>query len=195
MSPRALAVRTIALALAALALAAPRPAAAGAFSDMRGQISVGYAKLFISDAPSGSISTSAGLNLPLAGDWRWGAGLGLHLLGSRTVERGSLLANVDYSLFEAGVYAHWSPSMLGPVGLISFGPEVMSARAELSTAGGGAAFSDLAVEKIAPGGMLSVTFISRHRAPVLLGLELGVHYAVLPDDDWTIASARVVLHY
>ena len=81
------------------------------------------------------------------------------------------------------------------MGRVSFGPAVMSARAELSTSGGGAGFSDLAVERSAAGAALEVTLISRSESPVRVGLEVGGRTAFLPGQDWTLASARLAFHY
>jgi hypothetical protein len=171
-----------------------RPAHA-ALEDVRGNLSIGYSKLFIADAPAGNLSGAGGLDYPVTGPLRVGLEVGLHLLGSRAVERGSLLANVDYSLFEVVAFAHWTPHGLGPIGRISVGPALMSARGELSTSGGGAAFSDLAVEEVAPGAALDVTVISRSASPVRVGLEVGGRYAFLDGDDWSIGSVRVTFHY
>jgi len=184
------------LAIAALITAALTPAArALTLKDVRGQASVGYAKLFATDAPGGSLSTAAGISIPVHGDWGAGLGIAFNLLGSRTVQRGSLIASVDYSEFEAGLFAHWVPQNLGPVGLISFGPEVVNARADLSTSGGGAGFRDLAVEEVAPGAALDVTLITRKVTPVRVGLELSGRYAWMTGEDWSLASARLVFHY
>jgi len=96
--------------------------ARAAIQDVTGHVSLGYAKLFgVEDAPGGSLSVTGGLDHPLWRDVRIGAGLGFHLLGGRTVTRGSLFANVDYSLFEAVLFAHWKPPGLGPIGRISPG--------------------------------------------------------------------------
>jgi hypothetical protein len=182
----------IALAVAGLALARPVNAA---LEDVRGNLSIGYSKLFIADAPGGNLSGAGGLDYPVIGPMRVGLEVGLHLLGSRAVERGSLLANVDYSLFEVVAFAHWIPHNLGPVGRISVGPALMSARGELSTSGGGAAFSDLAVEEVAPGAALDVTVISRSASPVRVGLEVGGRIAFLDGEDWSLGSVRVTFHY
>lgn len=182
----------IAGVLASVLAAAP---ARAAVEDVRGHVSLGYAKLFVADAPGGSLSITGGLDHPLWRDVRIGAGLGFHLLGSRTETRGSLFANVDYSVFEAVLFAHWAPPGLGPVGRISAGPALISARAELSTAGGGAAFSDLAVEEVAGGFALDATLIQKRPAPVRVGLELGTRVAFLSAETWTLGTARVTFHY
>jgi hypothetical protein len=184
-----------ALALAALALGAPDARAEGRLAKVRGHLSVGYSRLFIQDSPAGSFSIGAGLDYPLTGAWRVGVSLGNDLLGGRVVERGSLIANVDYSVFEMLALAHWEPPRLGPVGRISFGPGLFSARGELSTAAGGASFSDLAVQEVAPGLALSGTLIKRGDSPVRVGLEAGLTVAFLDGDTWTVASARLAFHY
>lgn len=163
--------------------------------DVRGSIGVGYAKLVISDAPGGSFSTTAHVSVPVRGAWSAGLGLGYHLLGSRTVPRGSLIASVDYSLFEAGAFAHWAPTRLGPVARVSTGLEFMSAHAELSTSGGGAGFRDLAVEKVAPGTSLDVTLMSHRPSPVRVGFQVGARVALLPGDNWTVLTSQLVFSY
>ena len=181
-----------------LVLASAPPTSADAASRLDavgGHISVGYAKLFIGHAPGGSISLSGGVELPVASGWRTGVDVGYHLLGSRTVERGSLSATVDYSVLELIAFAHWLPERFGPVGRVSFGPALFSAHAELSTSGGGAAFSDLAVGEVAPGAALEVTLISRRPAPVRIGFEFGAHLGFLADDAWSLGTARVTAHY
>lgn len=200
------AVRGVATA-AALCVALAAPAAAqAALADLGGHLSLGYAKVFIDErdpqtnrratqAPGGSFSVTSGLDHPLAGDFRIGADIGYHLLGSSNEARGSLFATVDYSVFEAALLAHWTPRGWGPVGRVSFGPVVVSARAELSTAGGGAAFSDLAVEEVAAGGALDVTFISTRPSPVRVGLQVGTRIASLSSQTWTLTTARLTFQY
>jgi hypothetical protein len=180
--------------LIALALL-PARVSAGVFSEMQGSAGLGYSKLFATDAPGGSISVSAGLDFPLAPDLRWGGAVAFHILGSRGVVQGSLAANVDYSAFEAALLAHYSPPWPGPIGRISAGPAVMSARAELSTSGGGAAFRRYAVEEIVPAAAFGVTLHRRSPAPVRVGLELSGRWGFLEDDDWWIASARLAFLY
>jgi hypothetical protein len=182
------------LCTAALLMVATGRSQGATIQDFRGHLSIGYAKLLADQAPGGSFSVAAGVDLPVAPALRIGPAVGLHLLGSRTVVRGSLVATVDYTTFEAVLFAHWVPPA-GPVGRVSVGPALISARAELSTSGGGAAFSDLAVEEYAPGVALDATVISRHASPVRVGLELGGRIGFLAGDDWKIASARLAFHY
>jgi hypothetical protein len=158
-------------------------------------MSLGYAQLMIADAPGGSISFTGGVDLPLRPTLRLGTDLGYDLLGSRSVERGSLSANVTYSAFEAVLFAHWIPARLGPLGRLSVGPMLLVAHADISAAAGGAGFSDLAVGETAPGAALDATFISRSASPVHLGLQLGARAAFLADETWTLLSARLAVHY
>jgi hypothetical protein len=184
-----------AVALAAVTLLAVAPASASRLDAVGGHLGVGYSKLFLSDAPGGSISLAGGVDLPVATDWRAGVELGYHLLGSRTVERGSLLATVDYSAFELALLAHFTPPSLGPIGRISFGPSLFSAKGELSTSGGGAAFSDLAVSETALGATFELALLSRKPAPVRMGFELGAHLGFVNGDQWKIGTARVTAYY
>ena len=197
LSHRPLAAFRLLLAPLALAILAG-PAVADSVSRLDavgGHLSVGYAKLFIGHAPGGSISLSGGLEIPVATGWRAGADVGYHLLGNRNVERGSLSATVDYSVLEFIAFAHWQPPHLGPIGRISFGPSLVSAHAELSSSGGGAGFSDLAVGEVAPGAALQVTVIRPGVSPVRLGFELGAHLGFLVDETWSLGTARVTVHY
>jgi hypothetical protein len=194
MNPRSASIH-LALLAALFLIACVSPARASGLRDVRGHLAVGYARLFIGHAPGGSFSVAGGVDHPITRDLRAGIGAGYHLLGSRTVERGSLVATVDYSLFEAVLFAHWSPPGLGPLGRISAGPALISARAELSTSGGGAAFSDLAVEDLAPGVAVDLTLMARSSAPVRVGLEIGGRLAFLDPEEWTMATARLAFHY
>jgi hypothetical protein len=159
-----------------------------------GHMSVGYAKLFATDAPGGSLSLAAGVDHPITSGIRGGVAIGFHLLGTRTVTRGSLFANVDYSVLEVAALAHWMPRR-GPVSRLSFGPALFSGHADLSTSGGGAAFSDLAVAETAAGAAVDATIMQRALAPVRVGLELGTRVGFLTEETWTVATARLVFHY
>ena len=185
----------LAVLAASIAGLLPAPASASFVSEANGYLAVGFAQLFVADAPGGSLSVTGGAAYPITRRLGVGAEIGYHLLGSRNVERGSLVAGVDYSVCEAVAFLHWIPERLGPVGIVSVGPGLMSARAELSTSGGGAGFSDLAVEKLAPAAALDVTLIQRSNAPVRVGIELGTRVGFLPSDTWTLATARVAFHY
>ena len=180
------------LVLGALSISSPTRAGV---ADARGSIGFGYSKLFTSGSPSGSLSTSAGLSYPVSASLSIGPSMAFHLLGSNTVERGSQLATVDYSVFEAGLFAHWKPSGWGPVARVSVGPELVSARAEISSTVGGASFSDLAVQEAAPGAGLGVMLMKTRESPVRVGLELSGLWAFLPNKTWFISSARLAFHY
>ena len=95
--------------IASLPVAAP---ARAALADWKGHLGLGYGKLFVAQAPSGGFSIGAGMDYPL-GKIRVGLDLGYHLLGTRSLTSGSLSANLDYSVFELGLLAHWSPAPAG----------------------------------------------------------------------------------
>ncbi len=190
------AARLAALALALLACVAHAPAAqASAFSEMKGHASIGFAKVFVDQAPGGSLSFAGGLDVPFAPSWRGGAEFGFSLLGTRNEIRGSLSATIDYSTFEALAYAHWIAHGLGPVERLSLGAGLMSARAEISSAGGGAAFLDLSREELVPAIALQTTLMPHSDAPVRAGLELGTRFGFLESETWTVFSARLAVHY
>lgn len=184
-----------ALTLAALLLPAASAAAPPPLARLQGHLSFGYTRLLARDAPAGSMAVDSGIDVPLDADWSAGVTLGYALLGSRTVGRGSLIANLDYSVFEAIAFAHLQPAGLGPVGRLSFGPGLFSARATLSTSGGGAMFSDLAREEVVPGFALDATLMKRKPSPVRVGLELGTRIAFLKEETWTLTGVRLAFHY
>lgn len=201
---------SIPMSIAALLIAlTPVAASASPFSDMRGHLGFGYTKLFADlgvrepgvlpeepiDTPGGSMAVAAGLDIPIASDLRAGIEAGVDLLGSTSVERGSLFGELDYSVFEVLGLVHWAPPWHGPLGRISLGPGLFKARADLSSAGP-AAFEDLPVLEWAPGLAASVTLISRKERKVNAGLELGTRWLALSEaEDWILASARLVIHY
>lgn len=188
------------LAFAGVLLAAglaglAREARALDLSEMEGHVSIGYAKLFADQAPGGSVSFAGGLDVPLAGDWRAGFGVGVSLLGTRNQIRGSLSATIDYSTFEALAYGHWRAPNLGPIERLSLGAGLMTARAEISSAGGGAAFLDLARDEIAPAIAIEATLMPRGPSPVRAGLELGTRIGFVEAGTWAVASARLAIYY
>lgn len=190
------ALRSAAIAaLVACALVAASPASAALIEPFRGHLGVGFAKLFASDAPGGSLSAEGGLDYPLTSRLRIGASLGYHLLGGRTEERGSLIASLDYSALTTAVQLHWTPEGLGPVARVSVGPALFNGHVELSTAGGGAMFSDLALSETALGLALDATVMKATESPVRVGFELGTRFGFFSDDTWTLATARLVFHY
>lgn len=173
--------------------AAPPPARPGRMSELEGHIGLGYARLFIAHPPGGSLAVSGGVDLPIAGPWRIGVDVGFDLLGSRTVERDSVFASLDYNAFEADLLVHWQGA--GPA-RVSLGPGLMAARADVSVAsGGGAAFSDLAVEKVVPEAAGEITLMPRRPMPVKLGVAAGVHVGFVPHDRWTIGDLKVTVRY
>jgi hypothetical protein len=180
--------------LALLAFAAPSHAGPK-LEALQGHLSAGFSKLFIRENPAGSISLGVGVDYPLSPDWRLGLDVNEHLLGGITSRSGSLYANVDYSVFETAVLLHWRTNRLGPIHRVSFGPAVMSARAEISSSAGGFAFDSLSVGEIAPGMAAQVTLISAKVRPVAVGFEVGAHTAFLKKDPWTLLSARLTFHY
>jgi hypothetical protein len=193
MTSRPLAVlRT--LGLIGLITIVPVRAGASPFSEMGGHLGFGYAKLFATDAPGGSMAAAAGLDLPVTTDLRAGLEAGIDLLGSSAFERGSLLGEVDYSVFELLGQVHWKPSWRGPVGRLSIGPGLFKAKADLNSSGP-AAFEDLPVNEWGPGVAGSVTFISRKPSKVSAGLELGGRWIALSKEDWSLFNARLVIHY
>jgi len=172
------------------------PARALSASRFGGHLSLGYSHLFVTDSPGGSLSVAAGVDYPLEPALRLGADVAFSLLGSRVLEQDGQIANLDYSLFEALLMLHWTPTGLGPLGRVSFGPSLVSAKAELATSGGGIEFTPFAIGEIAPGFALDATLIqSSSRSPVRAGVEFGVHAAFLADETWTVASARLAIHY
>ena len=189
------ALRLAAVAGLALALVAQPAWAEGRLQKVRGQLGVGYVKLLGDETPAGSFSMGAGVDYPLGGSWRAGLAFGYELLGGRTVERGSFVAGLDYSMVELLAFAHWKPSGLGPLRRISLGPGLFGARADLSASAGGAGFSDLAVDEVALGIALDGTLMQDRDSPVRIGIELGGRIAFLNDDTWTMSLVRLVFHY
>lgn len=182
--------------LAALVACAAAPATAGLRLDAwKGHLSVGYAKVYSDSlAPAGSISAGGGIEYPLSPGWRLGAAVAFNLLGSSVVDRGSVTAGLDYSLFDAALLATWLPSR-GPVARVSFGPGVASARAELAVAGGGALFRDLPVGEVKPCFAAQATIMSRRQQIVGVGAELGTRIVPVDQGTWTLFTARLAIHF
>jgi hypothetical protein len=188
------------LALAALA---PAPALAGDtpgwIAPLRGHLALGYAQLFATDSPGGSISFAGGIDAPLTANLRAGVELGFDLLGSRTarLETSTVAADLDYSAFGALAMLHWQPSFPGPLGRVSAGAGVFGAKAALSSVAA-AQYEPLAVNDVAPGFAVTATLVQRRPSLVRVGFETGVRVILLsegPDDTWTVAHARLAFHY
>jgi hypothetical protein len=200
-------MRDLRASILVIGIMAVLPASAHAeMGKLGGHMGLGYSHLLVSDdapgatessySPGGSLSVAAGVDYPVASAFRLGMDVGFALLGSRTVEREAGIANLDYSAFEALLMLHYTPpGGWGPIGRISAGPALVSARAELATSGGGLAFTDLATEEVAPAAALDVTLISTRPAPVMAGVALGTRVAFLETETWTIISARLAIHY
>jgi hypothetical protein len=191
---RACVGRAAILAVAMLPLGGAMARASG-ITPFGGHMSVGYGQLMISGAPGGSVSFSGGVDYPVVPSLRLGIDVGYDLLGSSSVDRGSLSATVSYSAFELVGFAHWLPTHLGPLHRVSVGPMLMAAHGDLSAAAGGAGFSDLAVAETAPGAALQLTAMPGKPSPVRVGLELGARVGFLKSENWTVLSARLSLHY
>jgi hypothetical protein len=186
----------LAMAVACIGIASAASPARAALADFKGHLSIGYARLFIPEAPGGSFSMAGGLDYPLAHEFRFGIDFGYHLLGSRSFQRGSLYANVDYSELDAELMLHWQPSGgIGPLGRISAGPALVRARGDLSSSGTGAGFGDLAVSEYAPGMALDVTLIPVSEKLVRVGLEVGTRVGFLDSQTWTVAAVRGTFHF
>ena len=183
------------IAGAALAILAAAPARAGLeLESVRGHLSVGYGKLMTSDAPGGSLSISGGVEYPIQPAWTAGIEVGYWLLGTRLVQPEEFVtgAEIDYSAFEVLALGRWqAPS--APL-QVAFGPGVVHARADLTSAAA-AGFGDLAVEETRPAAGLSVTAIQRRPSPVRVGIELASRFVWLEHDTWTLIGARLAIHY
>jgi hypothetical protein len=184
-----------AVTTAALALLAFPWRASAAIKDFRGHLAIGYAKLFATGAPSGSLSFAGGADYPIDPSWRVGLSIGYDLLGTRNEARGSFVANVDYSLVHMDAQLHWQPPSPEYIARVSFGPSLFNAHADVSSSGAGAAFSDLAVGETCGGASFDVTLMKQSSAPVRVGLEMGARVAFVTGDTWTTDFVRLVFHY
>lgn len=185
--------RILVAALLTVALLSHRPASAASLSDLHGHLGLGYAKLLNAGSPGGSLAIGAGVELPLLSDLSAGVDLGFALLGSQTYERGSLSADVDHSLFEALLLLHYVPAR-GPISSLSLGPGVFHARAGLNTAAP-VEFEDLPIEETAPGMGVGLEFGPKRPMLVKAGLEIATRAVWMEHATWTVALARLTVHY
>ncbi len=185
-----------ALLVALLIGAGPsRAHAAPRLDAWKGHIAFGYAKVFSDSlAPAGSLSVAGGVEYPLSERWRLGPSLSFDLLGSSSTRRGSVPAQLDYSLFDAALLLTCLPAH-GPFTRISAGPGLASARAELSVAGGGAAFGDLTVGEVKPEFALDATMMPRSMTIVAVGAEFGARLVPVTQGLWAMFTARLAIHF
>lgn len=187
--------RILVLLLLLTCLAPTARAGALRLEPWRGHLSIGYAHL-ISDefSPGGSISVAGGIDYPVGPNLRLGPVLGIALLGSHEVTRGSVTAGLEYTLLEGALQLHWLPQA-GPITRVSFGPGVAAARSSLQVGGGGANFLDLAVDEVQPELALDVSALPRRQTIVAVGLEAGVRVVPVERVTWTLATLRFTIHY
>lgn len=184
-------------ALAAIVALWALPARAGAIrlEPWRGHVSFGYGHLFSDQySPGGSISVAGGVDYPLNGSLRLGPVLGIALLGTHDVTRGSVTAGLDYSLLDAAMQLHWLPGS-GRLTRVSLGPGLAVARTSLQVGGGGAAFLDLAVDEVRPEVALDVSALPRRQKIVAVGLETGLRWVPVRRTDWLLGTLRFTIHY
>ncbi len=179
--------------VAAVMLLAAAPAAAA--PSWGGRLALGYGKLFLTDAPGGGFSTAVGFDYPARPTLRIGADLGYHLLGTRSVERGSSNASIDYSLLEVSLRAHWYPAHAGILHRVSLGPALMGARADISSSSSGLLFEDLAVSELRPGLALDFGLAMPGPHVVAVGIEAGIRTAFVRDASWSVGTVRLVFEY
>lgn len=183
-----------ALAIVSL-MAAPARAGALRLEPWRGHVSFGYGHLFSDElSPGGSISVAGGVDYPLNDVLRVGPVIGIAILGSHDVTRGSITAGLDYSLLDAALQLHWLPRS-GPVTRVSVGPGFAAARAQLQVGAGGAGFLDLAVDEVRPELALDLSAIPRRQQIVAVGIEAGVRFVPVERVTWTLATVRLTIHY
>jgi hypothetical protein len=160
-----------------------------------GHVAFGYAKLSSDSlAPAGSISVAAGIDYPLTAQWRLGATIAFNLLGSSQTKRGSVNAGLDYAMFDVALMASYQPKK-GPFTHLAFGPGLALPHADLSVAGGGAAFGDLTVSEAKPEFAADLTLGPRINSVVGVGLEFGARIVPVTQGTWTVWTARFAIHY
>ena len=189
-------LRPIWAALAIVAAVVAGPASAGLHLEpWRGHVSLGYGYLFSDSlSPGGSISVAGGVDYPVGQKFRLGPTLGIALLGSSEVTRGSITAGLDYTLLDVALQLHWLPEK-GPISRVSLGPGVASARSALQVGAGGAGFLDLAVDELQPEIAFDVSAIPRRQKVVAVGLEAGVRFVPVERVNWTVTTLKLTIHY
>ena len=179
-----------------LCSAGVRPAAAAMrLEPWRGHVAVGYGHLFSDEfSPGGSISVAGGVDYPVSPKLRLGPVLGIAILGTHDVTRGSITAGLDYSLLECALQLHWAPAS-GPLSRVSVGPGFAVARTSLQVGGGGAGFLDLAVDEVRPELALDVSALPRRQKIVAVGLEAGLRFIPVERTNWVLGTVRLAIHY
>jgi len=172
------------------------PARAGLHMDAwRGHVSVGYGHLFSDSlSPGGSISMAGGVDYPINESLRVGPVIGMAILGSHDVTRGSITAGLDYSLLDMALQLHWLPRG-GRITRVSLGPGIGIARSALQVGGGGAGFLDLAVDEVKPELALDLSALPRSQRIVAVGLELGTRFVPVDRVNWVLSTLRLTIHY
>jgi hypothetical protein len=181
--------------LLACLLAIPAQAGGMQLVGWRGHVSLGYGHLFSdSFSPGGSISVAGGVDYPIHESLRVGPVLGMAILGTHDVTRGSITAGLEYSLLDVALQMHWLPRG-GRITRVSIGPGLGIARTALQVGGGGAGFLDLAVDETKPELALDVSMLPRRQKIVAVGLEAGVRYVPVQRVDWILSTIRLTIHY
>ena len=186
----------VVVTLLALPVLLAAPARAGLHLEpWRGHVSIGYGYLFSDSlSPGGSISVAGGVDYPVGARWRVGPVIGIALLGSTDVTRGSVTAGLDYSLLDVALQAHWLPAS-GPITRVSLGPGVAAARSALQVGAGGAGFLDLAVDELQPEVAFDLSALPRRQHIVAVGFEAGVRFVPVQRVNWTVTTVRLTIHY
>jgi hypothetical protein len=171
------------------------PAHAMRLEEWRGHVSLGYGHLFSDSlSPGGSISFAGGVDYPLNPTLRLGAVLGMSILGTSDVTRGSITAGLDYSLLDVAFQLHWLPAS-GPITRVSLGPGIAHARTALQVGGGGAGFLDLAVDETDPEVALDLSMLPRRQKIVAVGIEAGLRFVPVERVNWWLSTIRLTIHY
>ena len=183
------------LAVVLLATSARTAGAAMRLEPWRGHVALGYGHLFSdSYSPGGSISVAGGLDYPVSPSLRLGPVLGIAILGTHDVTRGSITAGLDYSLLDCALQLHWSPPS-GPLSRVSVGPGFAVARTSLQVGGGGAGFLDLAVDEVQPELAIDLSAMPRRQKIVAVGVEAGVRVIPVQRVNWVLGTLRLAIHY